>query len=102
MITRFFFWHSGPAAARQRAPTLTPILIVRHLAPDVAPRSYRSATLIGLNGASTGALLATCEEGSRLEDRRDHAILRLFIDIGARRAEIGAIRCDPLATVSER
>ena len=41
------------------------------------------------------ALLATCEKGTRLEDRRDHAILRLFIDTGARRAEIGGLRFDP-------
>ena len=40
------------------------------------------------------ALLATCEKGSRLEDRRDHAILRVFIDTGARRAEVGSLRYD--------
>ncbi len=38
------------------------------------------------------ALLATCEKGGSLEDRRDTAILRIFIDTGARRAEIGGLR----------
>lgn len=38
------------------------------------------------------ALLATCEKVSGFEDRRDHAILRVFIDTGARRAEIGGLR----------
>ena len=41
------------------------------------------------------ALLATCEKGSSLEDRRDHAILRVLVDTGARRAEVGGIRYDP-------
>ncbi len=41
------------------------------------------------------ALLATCEKGTRLEDRRDHAILRVFIDTGARRAEVAGLRFDP-------
>lgn len=41
------------------------------------------------------ALLATCEKGSSLENRRDHAILSVFIDTGARRAEVAALRYDP-------
>lgn len=41
------------------------------------------------------ALLATCEKGQSLEDRRDHALLRVFIDTGARRAEVGGLRYDP-------
>lgn len=40
------------------------------------------------------ALLATCEKGGSLEDRRDAAILRIFIDTGARRAEIAGLRFD--------
>jgi site-specific recombinase XerD len=40
------------------------------------------------------ALLATCDKGGSLEDRRDAAILRIFIDTGARRAEIGGLRYD--------
>ena len=38
------------------------------------------------------ALLATCERGSSLEDRRDHAILSVFIDTGVRRAEVAGLR----------
>jgi site-specific recombinase XerD len=34
------------------------------------------------------ALLATCERGKSFDDRRDHAIIRLFIDTGARLAEV--------------
>jgi site-specific recombinase XerD len=41
------------------------------------------------------ALLATCEKGSSLEDRRDAALLRVFIDTGARRAEVAHLRYDP-------
>ena len=41
------------------------------------------------------ALLATCEKGRSLEDRRDHAILSVFIDTGVRRAEIAGLRYDP-------
>ena len=48
-----------------------------------------------LQEAELGALLATCEKGQSLEDRRDHALLRVFIDTGARRAEVGGLRFDP-------
>ncbi len=41
------------------------------------------------------ALLATCERGRAFEDRRDAAILRVFIDTGARRAEIAGLRWNP-------
>jgi len=37
-------------------------------------------------------LLATCEKGKGFEDRRDAAILRVFIDTGARRAEVAGLR----------
>lgn len=40
------------------------------------------------------ALLATCEKGQKMEDRRDAAIIRVFIDTGARRAEIAGLRYD--------
>jgi site-specific recombinase XerD len=40
-------------------------------------------------------LLATCEKGQTFEDRRDHAILRVFIDTGARRAEVAGLRYHP-------
>lgn len=41
------------------------------------------------------ALLATCGKGASFEDRRDHALLRVFIDTGARRAEIEGLRWNP-------
>ena len=37
------------------------------------------------------ALIATCE-GSRFEDRRDAAIIRLALDTGARRGELAGLR----------
>lgn len=48
-----------------------------------------------LQETELSALLATCEKGNGLEERRDHAILRVFIDTGARRAEIAGLRFDP-------
>ena len=48
-----------------------------------------------LQEAELRMLLATCEKGQSLEDRRDHALLRVFIDTGARRAEVGGLRFDP-------
>jgi len=46
------------------------------------------------------ALLATCEKGQDFESRRDHALVRVFMDTGARLAEIAGLRYnedDPLA-----
>lgn len=40
------------------------------------------------------ALLRTCERGTGLEDRRDHALLRVFIDTGARLSEVAGLRYD--------
>ncbi len=41
------------------------------------------------------ALIGTCERGSDFRERRDTAILRVFIDTGARRAEIVNLRWNP-------
>ena len=41
------------------------------------------------------ALLATCERGQNLEDRRDYALLLVLIDTGGRRAEIAGLRYTP-------
>jgi site-specific recombinase XerD len=41
------------------------------------------------------ALMGTCERGASLVERRDAAILRVFIDTGARRAEIAGLRWKP-------
>ena len=41
------------------------------------------------------ALLATCEHRRTFEERRDYALLRVFVDTGARLSEIGGLRYDP-------
>jgi len=41
------------------------------------------------------ALLATCEKGQDTEDRRDAAIIRVFIDTGARLSEVTNLRWHP-------
>lgn len=40
-------------------------------------------------------LLATCERGQTLEDRRDFALMMCFLDTGARLAEIAGLRWHP-------
>jgi site-specific recombinase XerD len=52
--------------------------------PETPPPVLREAEL--------KALLATCEKGQDFVDRRDAALIRLFIDTGARRAEIAGLR----------
>ena len=42
------------------------------------------------------ALLATCEKGRAFEDLRDHALLRVFLDTGARLSEVAGLRYDPV------
>jgi site-specific recombinase XerD len=49
----------------------------------------------GLKDAELRALLKTCETGNGLEDKRDHALLRVLIDTGGRRAEIAGLRYNP-------
>lgn len=41
------------------------------------------------------ALLSACEKDQGFEGRRDAAILRVFIDTGARRAEVAGLRWNP-------
>ena len=41
------------------------------------------------------ALLATCDKGQDTEDRRDAAIIRVFIDTGARLSEVTNLRWHP-------
>lgn len=48
-----------------------------------------------LREAELKRLLATCEKDATLEGRRDAAMLRVFIDTGARRAEVAGLRWDP-------
>lgn len=46
-------------------------------------------------------LLGTCERGRGLDHVRDHAILRILIDTGARRAEIAGLRYMPLRSLED-
>ena len=55
--------------------------------PEISPSVLRDDQL--------KALLGTCDKGSTLEDRRDAAIVRVFIDTGARLAEVTNLRWDP-------
>ena len=48
-----------------------------------------------LNEDALKALLNTCENGKDFESRRDAALLRVFIDTGARLSEITNLRWDP-------
>lgn len=54
--------------------------------PEMAPPVLREEEL--------KAILSRCEKGTQFEDRRDAALLRVLIDTGARRAEIGGLRFD--------
>ncbi len=48
-----------------------------------------------LNEAELKVLLGTCEKGQDFESRRDAALIRVFIDTGARLAEITNLRWNP-------
>ncbi len=48
-----------------------------------------------LQEAELRALLKTCETGPSFRDRRDHAIMRVFMDTGLRLAEMAGIRYAP-------
>lgn len=41
------------------------------------------------------ALMATCDKGQDTDDRRDAAIIRVFMDTGARLSEVTNLRWDP-------
>ena len=55
--------------------------------PEQAPAVLREEEL--------RALLGTCEKGQTVETRRDTAIIRVFIDTGARRSEVAGLRWSP-------
>ena len=82
-LQRFFSWlvEEGEIQvspmARMRPPHV----------PDEPPPVLRDEEL--------RRLLATCERGTSFEDRRDAAIIRVFIDTGARRAEVAGLRIRP-------
>jgi len=55
--------------------------------PEQAPAVLREDDL--------RALLKTCAKGQSLEERRDAAIILVFVDTGARRAEVAGLRWTP-------
>ena len=82
-LQRFFAWlvEEGEIRVSPMARMKPP-----HL-PDEPPAVLRDEEL--------RRLLATCERGTTFEDRRDAAIIRVFIDTGARRAEVAGLRFIP-------
>ena len=61
-----------------------------HMKPPKVPEQPAPALSI----AELKALVATCEKGRSFEDRRDPALLRVFIDTGARLSEVAGLRFD--------
>jgi site-specific recombinase XerD len=82
-VQAFFKWlaEDGEIAASPMAKMRPPRV------PEQPPAVLREDEL--------RALLARCEKGTSLEDRRDAAVLRVFIDTGARRSEIAGLRYQP-------
>lgn len=82
-LQRFFKWLVDEGEVKQ-----SPMAHMRPpRVPEVPPPVLREEEL--------RRLLATCENGKGVEDRRDFALLMVFIDTGARRAEVGALRYTP-------
>ncbi len=82
-LQRFFKWLreegeiSSSPMANMRPPTI----------PESPPSVLRDDEL--------RKLLATCQKRRSFEDRRDHALLMVLIDTGARRAEVANLRYTP-------
>jgi site-specific recombinase XerD len=80
-LQQFFKWLASEGEIRQ-----SPMANMKPPAvPETPPAILRPEQL--------KALLATCD-GTEFDDRRDSAILRLFLDSGIRRAEIAGLRVD--------
>ena len=58
------------------------------------PRVPESAPPV-LTEEELRTLLATCAKGATFWDRRDHALMRVFVDTGARLSEVTNLRYDP-------
>lgn len=80
-LQQFFKWLAAEGEIRQSP--------MGNMKPPAVPEEPPTI----LRPAELKALLATCD-GTDFEDRRDSAILRLFLDSGIRRAEIGGLRVD--------
>ncbi len=79
-LQRFFKWLVDEGEIKQ-----SPMAHMRPpRVPEVPPPVLREEEL--------RRLLATCENGKGFDDRRDCALLMVFIDTGARRAEVGGLR----------
>ena len=82
-LQQFFKWLASEGEIRQSPmATMKPPTV-----PEEPPTILRPEEL--------KALLATCD-GTEFDDRRDSAILRLFLDSGIRRAEIAGLCVDDL------
>lgn len=80
-LQQFFKWLAEEGEIRE-----TPMARMRSpLVPETPPPVLRPEQL--------RALLATCA-GTSFADRRDAAIIRLFLDTGARRAEVAGLRLE--------
>ena len=60
---------------------------------DEAPR-FPEAPPDVLREDPLKALVATCEKGRDFESRRDAALIRVFVDTGARLSEVANLRLD--------
>ncbi len=81
-LVQFFKW-----LAEEGEITDSPM---RNMRPPLVPE----APVPVFSDTELRSLLATCEAGRDFEDRRDYALMLLFIDTGARRAEIASLRYD--------
>lgn len=81
-LAQFFKW-----LAEEGEITDSPM---RNMRPPLVPESPVPV----FSDDELRGLLATCEAGRDFEDRRDYALMLLFVDTGARRAEIANLRWD--------
>lgn len=82
-LQRFFSWYAGQREDDWRSP------MARLRPPRMARYQPRVLTLDELR-----AVIGACA-GKDLDDRRDEALVRIFFNTGARRAEIAALRYSP-------
>lgn len=80
-LQQFFRWLVDEGEIKDSPLTRTKPPKIEEEAPDI------------LSPEQIKALLATCEKGQDFEDRRDAAMIRLFLDSGARRTEVANLRC---------
>jgi site-specific recombinase XerD len=64
---------------------------MRNMKPPIIPENPPDV----LTEAQLKKLIAVCEKDASLEGRRDTALIRVFVDTGARRAEVADLRWNP-------